>query len=61
MDSSNGQNLNDSLPEVNAENIVAEVRTELSEIDNMELSEHAARFDELHQKLNTALSSIDGM
>ena len=61
MDSSNGQNLNDSLPEVNAENLVAEVRTELSEIDNMELSEHAARFDELHQKLNTALSSIDGM
>ena len=61
MDSSNGQNLNDSLPEVNVENIVAEVRTELSEIDNMELSEHAARFDELHQKLNTALSSIDGM
>jgi hypothetical protein len=61
MDSSNGQNLNVSLPEVNAENLVAEVRTELSEIDNMELSEHAARFDELHQKLNTALSSIDGM
>jgi hypothetical protein len=61
MDSSNGQNLNDSLPEVNAENLVAEVRTELSEIDNMELSEHAARFEELHQKLNTALSSIDGM
>ena len=50
----------DGLP-VDPENLVAEVRTELSEIDTMEVSEHAASFEKLHQKLNTALSSIDGM
>jgi hypothetical protein len=51
----------DVLPVVNPENLVAEVRTELSEIDTMEVSEHAASFEKLHQKLHTALSSIDGM
>jgi hypothetical protein len=50
----------DVLP-VDPENLVAEVRTELSEIDAMEVSVHAASFEKLHQKLNRALSSIDGM
>jgi hypothetical protein len=56
-----GRDSDSVLPDVNPENLVAEIRAELSEIDSMEVSEHAARFEELHQKLNTALSSIDGM
>jgi hypothetical protein len=47
--------------EVNAEDLVGEVRAELTEIDAMDVSDHAARFEQLHVKLNTALSSIDGM
>lgn len=55
------EHVDGALPDVYAENLVAEVRTELSEIDNMQVSDHASRFEELHQKLNKALSSIDGM
>jgi Fe-S-cluster formation regulator IscX/YfhJ len=61
MDNNIGQELDDGLPDVNPESLVAEVRAELSEIDSMEVSDHASRFEDLHQKLNTALSSIDGM
>jgi hypothetical protein len=61
MESNIGRDLGTSLPDVNPESLVAEVRAELIEIDNMEVSDHASRFEELHQKLNTALSSIDGM
>ena len=49
------------LSSVNPENLVSEVRAELVEIDAMEVSDHAVAFEELHQKLNAALSSIDGM
>lgn len=41
--------------------LVDEVKAELSEIDASDLSEHAARFDSLHQKLQESLSSIDGL
>jgi hypothetical protein len=41
--------------------LVEEVKTQLSEIDSSELSEHAERFEALHQKLNNALNSIDGL
>jgi len=41
--------------------LVGEIKTELSEIDNTELSEHAQRFEALHEKLTTALNSIDGL
>jgi hypothetical protein len=41
--------------------LVDEVKVELSEIDASDLSEHAARFDALHQKLQQSLSSIDGL
>ena len=61
MENNMGRDSDSVLPDVNPENLVAEIRGELSEIDSMEVSEHAARFEELHQKLNTALSSIDGM
>jgi hypothetical protein len=50
-----------STADINPENLVAEVRAELGEMDAMDVSEHADRFEKLHNKLNTALSSIDGM
>jgi len=43
------------------ENLVEEVRNELVEIDAMAINDHAHRFEELHGKLSTALSSIDGL
>jgi hypothetical protein len=61
MESNIGRDLGTSLPDINPESLVAEVRAELSEIDSMEVSDHAFRFEDLHQKLNKALSSIDGM
>jgi hypothetical protein len=61
MESNMDQNLDAEQPEINPESLVEQVRAELSEIDTMEVSDHASRFEELHQKLNTALSSIDGM
>ena len=42
-------------------NLVSEVRAELEEIDASDLTEHSARFEALHHKLNQALSSIDGL
>jgi hypothetical protein len=42
-------------------NLVAEVRAELEEIDASDLSEHSARFDALHQKLQESLKSIDNL
>lgn len=41
--------------------LVEEIKTELSEIDNAELSEHAHRFEALYEKLSNALNSIDGL
>jgi len=41
--------------------IVDGVRSELEEIDATDLSEHAARFDALHKKLQDSLNSIDGL
>ena len=46
---------------VNGESLVEESRTELQEIDAMEVGDHAERFETLHQRLNQALSSIDGL
>jgi hypothetical protein len=45
----------------NGESFVEDLRGELQEIDAMEVGDHAQRFEALHQKLNQALSSIDGM
>jgi hypothetical protein len=47
--------------QVNGESLVEESRTELQEIDAMEVGDHAERFEALHQRLNQALSSIDGL
>jgi hypothetical protein len=41
--------------------LVEEVKIELTDIDNSNLTEHAARFDALHGKLQEALNSIDGL
>ena len=41
--------------------LVEEVRAELKEIDAMDVSDHAQRFEALHQKLSQALSTIDGL
>jgi len=43
------------------ENIVDQVKLELSEIDSLEVSEHGQRYEVLHQKLQQVLSSIDGL
>jgi hypothetical protein len=44
-----------------SESLVEDVRNELVEIDAMEVNDHAQRFEQLHSKLSTALSSIDGL
>ena len=41
--------------------LVDEVKVELNEIDSIDLSEHSARFEALHGKLQEALSTIDGL
>lgn len=41
--------------------LVEEVRNELEEIDASDLSEHSARFEALHQKLQESLKSIDNL
>jgi hypothetical protein len=41
--------------------LVDEVRSELSEIDSLDITEHAKRFETLHQKLHEALTTIDGL
>jgi hypothetical protein len=41
--------------------LVDDVKEELSEIDASDLSEHSARFEALHGKLQEALSTIDGL
>lgn len=45
----------------NGESLVEELRNELQEIDAMEVGDQAQRFEAVHQKLNQALSSIDGL
>jgi hypothetical protein len=42
-------------------NLVQDVRNELEEIDASDLSEHSARFEALHEKLQESLKSIDNL
>jgi hypothetical protein len=57
--------MSESVESVSTQNgdelIVEQVKAELEEIDNSDLSEHAARFESLHEKLTGALNSIDGL
>lgn len=47
---------------VNSEvNLVEEVKVDLNDIDQADLTEHAARFEALHGKLQEALNTIDGL
>jgi len=46
---------------LNGEGLVEEIRNELVEIDSLQINAHAQHFEELHTKLATALSSIDGL
>ena len=49
-------------PSVTSEvNLVEEVKIELNDIDQADLTEHAARFEALHGKLQEALNTIDGL
>ncbi|WP_204246751.1 hypothetical protein [Candidatus Planktophila limnetica] len=41
--------------------IVDAVKSELSEIDGTDVSEHAQRYEALHTKLQETLSGIDGL
>ena len=48
--------------EVSAEvNLVEEVKVDLNDIDHAGLTDHAARFEALHGKLQEALNTIDGL
>lgn len=56
------EGMNDSTStQAGEDSIVDGVRVELEEIDSSDLSEHAARFDALHKKLQDSLNSIDGL
>jgi hypothetical protein len=41
--------------------LVTAVKSELEEIDIHDISEHAARFEALHEKLQESLKSIDNL
>lgn len=41
--------------------LVQQVRSELEEIDASDLTEHSARFESLHVKLQGSLKSIDNL
>jgi hypothetical protein len=55
------ENFNNEGNELREESVVDGVRRELEEIDSADLSEHAARFEALHKKLQDSLNSIDGL
>jgi hypothetical protein len=61
MNQSQNNGTQNSTQSFNGETFVEDLRGELQEIDAMEVGDHAKRFEALHQKLNQALSSIDGM
>ena len=53
--------INQGHSEAAEESIVDGVRRELEEIDASDPSEHVARFEALHKKLQDSLNSIDGL
>ena len=55
------ETFNNEGGEIQSEPVVDGVRRELEEIDSSDLSEHAARFEALHKKLQDSLNSIDGL
>jgi hypothetical protein len=55
------QYLNSNVSPTSENNLVEEVKIELNDIDNSDLTEHSARFEALHGKLQEALNTIDGL
>jgi|GEM_PF-1561404 len=53
--------VNDARVDSSTGSLVEEVKIELNDIDNSDLSEHAQRFEALHGKLQAALTTIDGL
>ncbi|MEK6648585.1 MAG: hypothetical protein AABY37_04640 [Actinomycetota bacterium] len=44
-----------------SESFIEEVKDELTRIDHLPVTEHADQFEQVHQKLERALSTIDGL
>lgn len=51
----------DDVSNENETNLVQDVRAELEDIDVSDLSEHSARFEALHEKLQSSLKEIDNL
>ena len=60
MSFENNEDLSENVSTVEV-TLVDDVKAELSDIDSSDLSEHSARFEALHGKLQEALSTIDGL
>ena len=41
--------------------LLEEIKTELDQIDELPTAEHAQRFEGVHRKLESALSTIEGL
>ena len=61
MDHSSNNDSQGANQSFNGESFLEDLRSELQEIDAMQVGDHAQRYEALHQKLNQALSSIDGL
>lgn len=55
------QYLNSNASPTSENILVEEVKIELNDIDTSDLTEHSARFEALHRKLQEALNTIDGL
>jgi hypothetical protein len=55
------QYLNSNASPTSENNLVEEVKIELNDIDTSDLTEHSARFEALHGKLQEALNTVDGL
>ena len=55
------QYLNSNASPTSDNNLVEEVKIELNDIDTSDLTEHSARFEALHGKLQEALNTVDGL
>ena len=51
----------DEVSNESENNLVQDVRAELEDIDASDLSEHSARFEALHEKLQSSLKEIDNL
>ena len=47
--------------ESHEEGLITDIKSELSQIEALEMNDAVQRYEELHNKLNEALSSIEGM